>query len=129
MLRAAALLLASALAVGQGASFEKFTGTYTGTWDGAGSGNFELTLEKNKEGAAAGRVAVSTDNGNYNADLKAIAFDGAKMTAKYDFPLDTTAEVLIGSAFEGSSVKGTWSLRPKGQEADIATGTFSLTKK
>lgn len=29
---------------------EQFLGTWTGTWDGAGSGGFELTLEKARTG-------------------------------------------------------------------------------
>jgi hypothetical protein len=104
------------------------TGTWAGTWDGAGSGNFELTLDK-KDGAPAGRVAVTTDGGNYTADLKGIAFAGSKMTATYDFPLDTSAEVAIATTFEAKDAKGTWSLRPKGQDAEIAGGTFALSRK
>ena len=106
-----------------------FAGTWAGTWDGAGSGQFELVLEKNKEGAPAGRVAVTTDNGNYSAELKSIAFDGGKMTAKYDFPLDAGSEVIVAATFEGPSAKGTWSLRPKGQETEVAGGTWTVKKK
>src|SRR5262245_18818749 len=129
MLRTAVLLLASLLAAGQSASFEQYVGTWSGTWDGAGSGNFELTIDKTKEGAPVGRVAVTTDGGNYNADLKSIAFDGAKMSAKYEFPLDTSAEVIVGVTFDAANAKGTWSLRPKGQDAEVAGGTFSVAKK
>ena len=71
-------------AAGQPSGIDRHAGTWAGTWDGAGSGAFELTLDK-KEGAAAGRVAVTTDNGNYAAELKSVAFDGNKLTAKYDF--------------------------------------------
>ena len=106
-----------------------FAGTWAGTWDGAGSGQFELVLEKSKEGAPAGRVAVTTDNGNYSAELKSIAFDGGKMTAKYEFPLDPSAEVAVAATFDGDAAKGTWSLRPKGQDAEIAGGTWTVKKK
>jgi hypothetical protein len=108
---------------------EKYIGTWAGTWDGAGSGDFELTLDKAKDGPLGGRVAVVTDGGNYNADLKSIAFDGPKMTAKYDFPLDTSAEVSITATFADKSAKGTWAMHPKGQDAEVAAGTFSITKK
>ena len=30
----------------QGSASEQFLGTWSGTWDGAGTGGFELTLEK-----------------------------------------------------------------------------------
>ena len=105
------------------------TGAWSGTWDGSGSGTFELTLDRSKEGTPVGRVAVTTDGGNYNADLKAIAFDGSKMTAKYDFPLDGGSEVVMSASFESRDAKGTWSLRPKGQDTELAGGSFTLTKK
>src|SRR5436190_21251786 len=84
-------LCAVAAAAVQSSGGDQYVGTWSGTWDGAGSGEFGLTLEK-KDGALAGRVAVTTDAGPYTANLKTIAFDGAKMTAKYDFPLDAEAE-------------------------------------
>jgi hypothetical protein len=125
---AIAMLSIGALAAGQ-PSGEKYLGTWAGTWDGAGSGDFELTIDKAKEGPLSGRVAVTTDGGNYNANLKTIAFDGPKMTAKYDFPLDPNAEIVVSATFEDKSAKGTWAMRPKGQEADVAAGTFSVNKK
>src|SRR6185295_6542253 len=95
----------------QTSAADQYLGQWRGTWDGAGSGDFELTLDK-KDGALAGRVAVTTEAGPYTADLKTVAFDGAKMNARYDFPLDAGAEVIIAATFESSSAKGTWSLRP-----------------
>src|SRR5882724_3593973 len=122
-------VLAAAAASGQPAGLERYVGTWAGTWDGAGSGAFELTLDKTKEGAAVGRVAVTTDGGNYTADLKGVAFDGARMTAKYDFPLDAGSEVIVAATFEEHAAKGTWSLRPKGQETEVAGGTWTVDKK
>ena len=106
----------------------EFTGTWTGTWDGAGSGDFELTLDT-KDGALVGRVAVTTDGGNYTADLKGLTLDGKKMTATYDFPLDPSSEVVVGATFEDRTATGTWTLRPKGQTAEIAAGTWKVAKK
>ena len=112
----------------QAASGDPYVGTWAGTWDGSGTGQFELTLEK-KDGAPAGRVDVTTDGGNYSAELKAVVVEGKQITAKYDFPLDTSAEVVMKATFEERSAKGTWSLRPKGQEAELAGGTFTVTRK
>src|SRR5437667_8147812 len=116
---------------GQSTNGEQYVGTYSGTWDGAGTGNFELTLEKVKDGGVTGKVAVTTDGGNYTADLKALSFDDKKMNAKYDFPLDLTAssEVVLVATIDGTTIKGTWSLRPKGQEGEVAKGTWTVTKK
>ena len=116
----------------QSSTADKYIGTWAGTWDGAGSGEFELTLDKNREAKDAplvGRVAVTTDGGNYNADLNAVSFSGQKMTAKYDFPLDPSAEVLVAATFEDRTARGTWSLRPKGQDTEIAGGSWTVTRK
>ena len=133
--RATAFLLALTFGVSlaaQASSGEKYVGTWTGTWDGAGTGTFEMTLDKSKDappGSLTGRVEVGTDGGNYNATFKTIAFDGPKMTARYEFPLDTSAEIVVTATFEDKSAKGTWAMRPKGQEGDLAGGTFAVTRK
>jgi len=106
----------------------EYTGTWSGTWDGSGSGNFELTLEKAKDGGTAGKVAVTTEQGNYTADLKSVSFATNKMTASYDFPLDPSAEVALAATFEAAKAAGTWSLRPKGG-AELVGGSFTLAKK
>ena len=51
------------------------------------------------------------------------------MTAKYDFPLDPSAEVVMTATFDGGTAKGTWSLRAKGQADEIASGGLAVTKK
>ena len=98
----------------QAATTDQYVGTWAGTYDGAGSGTMELMLDK-KDGAVAGKVAANTD--------------GGKMSAKYDFPLDPSAEVVITATFDGSSAKGTWSLRPKGQTDELAGGGIAIAKK
>ena len=103
-----------------------YAGQWTGTWDGSGSGNFELTLEK---GGTAGKVAVTTEQGNYTADLKSVSFAANKMTAIYDFPLDPSAEVALAATFEAAKAAGIWSLRPKGGGAELVGGSFTVSKK
>jgi hypothetical protein len=106
-----------------------YAGQWTGTWDGSGSGNFELTLEKTKDGGTAGKVAVTTEQGNYTADLKSVSFTANKMIAIYDFPLDPSAEVALAATFEAAKAAGIWSLRPKGGGAELVGGSFTVSKK
>src|SRR5690242_7970636 len=87
-----------------------YAGVWTGTWDGSGSGGFELTLEKGKDGALSGKVSV-TGEPTYKATLKTVKFEGAKMSATYDFPPDERAEVVLAATFEGDTGKGTWVVR------------------
>ncbi len=107
---------------------EQFVGTWTGTWEGAGaSGGFELTLEKDASGAVAGKVSVTEPA--YNAAFKTLAFDGNKMTAKYDFPLNDQAEVVLAATFDGNKCTGTWSAREKASDNEVMAGTWTVTKK
>ena len=105
------------------------TGTWTGTWEGAGSsGGFELTLEQPKEGPLTGKVAV-TGEPAYKADFKSLSFDGKKLTASYDFPPDAAAEVYIAATAEGNKLTGTWGLVAKGEKTEVASGSWTVTKK
>jgi hypothetical protein len=104
-------------------------GTWTGTWDAEGSGGgFELTLEKGKDGAVGGRVSV-TGEPTYKATLKALSFDGKKMSAKYDFPPDEGGEVTLAASFDGNTATGTWSLREKANDNEVARGGWTVTRK
>ena len=113
----------------QTAGAEQYAGMWSGTYDGGGTGQFEMTLDKGKDGGMTGKVNVTTDGGNYSADLKSVSFDGDKMMAKYDFPLDPSAEVVMTATFDKTTAKGRWSLRPKGQPDEIASGGIAITKK
>jgi hypothetical protein len=108
---------------------EPYVGTWPGTWEGGGSsGGFELTVEQAKDGALTGKVAV-TGEPTYNATLKSIAFDGKKMTGRYDFPADDSAEVVLAATFDGNKATGTWSLRTKSDGAEAISGTWTVTRK
>ena len=104
-----------------------FVGTGTGSWDGAGTGGFELTRAMGKEGALTGRVSI-TGEPTYKATLRPVSFDGAKMTATYDFPPDESLEVLLVATFEGNKAKGTWTARGKNGGSELASGTWTVTK-
>jgi hypothetical protein len=106
-----------------------FAGTWTGSWEGGGTGKFEVTLERGADGKMTGGVAVGTDQGDYTAKFKELLFDGPDMKAKYDFPLDPQAEVALAGKFGDASAEGTWSLQPQGQEQSFAGGTWKVAKK
>ncbi len=109
---------------------EQFVGTWSGSWEGAGSGGgFEVTLEPGKDGSAiTGKVSV-TGEPTYKAVFKSVAFDGRKMNAKYDFPADESAEVVLDATFEDKTATGTWSLRAKAGGDEVVSGTWKVTRK
>jgi hypothetical protein len=121
---------------------EQFVGGWIGTWDQRGGGagpvpadsaapaarGFELTLEKTTNGPLAGRVSV-TGGPTYKASLKTVSFNGTKMTAKYDFPPDERAEIVLAVTFEGNSAKGSWTVIDKTGAAEGASGTLIVKRK
>ena len=123
------IVIVAMLAQGSGTKADNpFLGVWSGTWDGAGSGGFELTLEKTKDGALTGKVSV-TGEPTYKATLKTVAFDGKKMNAAYDFPPDDAAEVILAATFDDTSAAGTWSLREKGGGNEVASGNWKVARK
>lgn len=107
----------------------QYAGVWTGTWEGGGSGGgFELTLEAPKDGPMRGRVAV-TGEPTYEATLKTLAFDGARMTAGYDFPAGESAEVVLTATFDGGKAAGEWLLREKGAGSEVASGSWKVARR
>jgi hypothetical protein len=108
---------------------EALLGTWSGTWEGGGgNGGFELTLEKTKDGSVGGRVSV-TGEPAYKATLGTVSFDGAKMTAKYDFPPDENIAVVLETTFKGNTATGTWAAREKANGGELASGTWTVSRK
>lgn len=122
-------LVISAQQSDAGKAAEQYVGQWTGTWDGAGSGGgFDLTLDKPKEGPLTGSVSV-TGEPSYKATLKSVSFDGAKMTAKYDFTPDEAAEVVLTATFDGNKATGAWSLLEKASGNEVASGGWKVTRR
>jgi hypothetical protein len=124
---AAALALLGAVAVAQ-TDIAGFVGTWNGTWEGGGSGRFDLTIGRGNDGQPSGGVSVGTDQGDYTAKFKELAFDGQNMKARYEFPLDSQADVAVAGTFNGDSAEGTWNLVAKGGDQAFAGGTWKVSK-
>jgi hypothetical protein len=123
------LMCSAAQRGGAPANGEQFVGTWSGTWDAQGaSGGFELTLEKGKAGSLDCRVSV-TGEPAYKARCKSVSFEGKDMSAKYDFPPDEAADVVLAVTFDEKKAKGTWSLRAKAGNTEVASGTLNFTRQ
>ena len=127
-LAAAALALLGAVAVAQ-TDIAGFVGNWNGTWEGGGTGRFDLTIENGSDGKSAGGVSVGTEQGDYTAKFKELSFDGQNMKARYEFPLDGQADVVVAGTFDGGSAQGTWSLVGKGGDQSFAGGSWKVAKK
>src|SRR4029453_6204184 len=125
---AAALALLGVVAVAQ-SDIAAVVGTWNGTWEGGGTGRFDLTIERGSDGQPAGGVSVGTEQGDYTAKFKELSFDVKNMRARCEFPLDAQADVAITGKFDGGAAEGTWSLVAKGGDQAFAGGTWKVQKK
>src|SRR4029453_15155867 len=125
---AAALALLGVVAVAQ-SDIAAFVGTWNGSWEGGGTGRFDLTIEKGSDGQPAGGVSVGTEQGDYTAKFKELSFDGQNMKARYEFPPPAQAHGAVTGKFGGGAAEGTWSLVAKGGDQSFAGGTWKVTKK
>lgn len=108
---------------------EQYVGSWTGSWEGGGSGKFDLTIERGADGMLTGGVAVGTEQGDYTAKFMSLSFAGNKMTAKYIYPPDEQGEVALTATFAAAGADGTWALGAKGGGSEMAAGTWTVKKK
>lgn len=111
---------------------KQYAGAWSGTWEGGGSGKFDMTLQVGSDGKLGGEVAVGSDQGDYTAQFTKVSFAGNKLTATYDYPLAAEMEVRLDGTFSGKSASGTWKMGAKGEsetQATIAAGTWKIEKK
>ena len=105
-------------------------GNWAGTWTGDGSGKFDMTIAKGEDDQLTGKINVMPDDGDgYTTAFRSISGEAGKKTIKYDAPGDDQFEVVLEANFEGSSAKGAWAIRQKGQDAQLQGGTWTATKK
>lgn len=129
-LAAFAVALGSAGAlIANAASGADIAGEWDGGWEGAGgSGTFKLTLTPGADGKLSGGVSVGQADGDYKATFTSVAIVDGKLIAKYDYTPDPQAEIALTGTFEGATLKGEWKMLPKGQEMELAAGTWNVTK-
>jgi len=111
------------------ASDAALNGEWDGSWEGAGaSGSFKLTLVRDGDGKLTGGVSVGQDTGDYKATFSSVVFVDNKLVAKYDYTPDPQAEIALSATLDGNSLKGEWKMLPKGQEMELAAGTWNVAK-
>jgi hypothetical protein len=138
-LMCALLVVVSALAHAQGDGKHtevpaQYLGVWSGSWAGGGDtatgGDFEMTIERGKDGAPAGKVNVGGGESGHSAVFKSLSFGDNKMNAKYDYPLGEGGEIVMEATFDGKKGTGTWLLHPQNQDSTVlARGTWTVTKK
>ena len=70
-----------------------------------------------------------TGEPTYKATFRSLKFDDKKMNAAYDFPPNEAAEVALAASFDGNKATGNWALLDKSNGNEVASGTWTVTRK
>jgi hypothetical protein len=108
---------------------DQFLGAWSGSWEGAGSGGrFELTLTKTRD-TLGGKVDVGQDTGDYTSTFTTASFEGGTFKARYEYPPEPQAEIVLEGTFDADSATGTWTMVQKGGSESFAAGSWTVKKK
>jgi hypothetical protein len=104
-------------------------GTWSGGWEGGSTGKFEMTITKGADGKLTGSLtAHPTDGDGYTSKFKSVDVSGGKLTVKLADP-DDEVEITIEGALDPTAMKGSYSVRSKGQGEQVDGGTWQAKKK
>ena len=104
-------------------------GTWNGTWQGGSSGKFEMTITKGPDGKLSGSLTAHPAEGDgYTTNFKSVDVTGGKLTVKLSDP-DDEVEITIQGALDPAAMKGSYSVRSKGQGEEVDGGTWEAKKK
>lgn len=105
------------------------TGTWSGTWTGGSNGKFEMTVTKDANGKLSATLTAKPDQGDgFSGPFKSVEANGNKLTMKFEDP-GGESEATLEAVVEGSSLKGSYSIRAKANGEEAEKGTFAASRK
>lgn len=99
----------------------KFTGTWSGTFDGGNAGKLVVTLDAATETPTGTLSATLSEGGGHEVNFKTLTLTKNTLKAGYEVPDDGTYVTLAGT-LSGDTIKGTWA-------AGEGTGTWTVTRQ
>lgn len=83
-------------------------GKWTGSYEGADSGNFELNLSRDSQQKLTGQIVMlAPDGSRYPIDLKTVTWQNGRLSAAYSNP-QNGGDVSFTGTFDAAALKGTW---------------------
>jgi hypothetical protein len=109
---------------------DKVIGTWTGTWDGASTGKYTMSIARDDAKKLGGTIqTVPDEGGGYTATFKSVAVDGDTVTISYDSPAGDAAEIQLVATTDGVNIKGSWKAVDPSSNTVSASGNFIGSKK
>jgi hypothetical protein len=113
----------------QAANGKNPVGAWAGSWTGGSNGTFEMTITKAADGKLGGSITPKPEGGeSYTATFNSVAHSEGKVTIKLADPAGEV-EITLEATVDGSTLKGTYSVRAKADGNEVDRGTFTANKK
>lgn len=109
---------------------DEVIGTWTGTWDGASTGKYTMSIARDDAKQLGGTIqTVPDEGGGYTATFKSVVVSGDTVTITYDSPAGDAGEIQLEATTDGANIKGSWKAVDRSSNAVSASGNFVGSKK
>lgn len=113
----------------QAANGKNPVGTWAGSWTGGSNGTFDMTITKAADGKLGGSITPKPEGGEgYTATFNSVVLSDGKVTIKLADPAGEV-EITLEATVDGSTLKGTYSVRAKADGNEVDRGTFTSSKR
>lgn len=103
-------------------------GTYKGSWSGAASGDFRITLEPGANGEWKAEIVFTLGNDEVKTQIKSLKVDGSKLDVVYDFDLQGNAlESTVTGQLNGKTLEGTYKTKSVADGSPVDEGTWKAS--
>ena len=105
-------------------------GAWSGTWDGASTGKYTMSIARDDAKKLGGTIqTVPDEGGGYTATFKSVVVDGATVTISYDSPAGDATEIQLVATIDGATIKGSWKAMDPASNTVSASGNFIGSRK
>ena len=82
-------------------------GAWSGTWDGASTGKYTMSIARDDAKNLGGTIqTVPDEGGGYTATFKSVVVDGETVTISYDSPAGDATKIQLVATTDGANIKG-----------------------
>ena len=105
-------------------------GDYKGTWTGAATGEFRMSLTSGGNGEMSGNVVFTMGNDEVKTKVTSVKVDGNKLDMTYQFDLQgTELQSKIVGELKGKSFEGAYKTTTVADGSPVDEGTWKASAR
>ena len=122
------ITIAAALCAMTSLAAADLSGTYKGTWSGASSGDFVISLKPDDNGAWKSDVTFTIEGQEVKCHVTSVKVDESKVEVVYDFAFgDTKLQSTVNGQLNGKTLEGTYKTKTLDDGSAVDEGTWNAT--